>query len=396
MKQNKQIYTISMKTIDQTANIKPNLKYYKMIADKGELFTKYNFLRFEPFEIFKLEFKDNKENFSGGYLATANRKTKDIDIYKIYSKDNIKLIHSLEVGYDTIHTIKYFYDQFHKVHYLTALINQKQKIKIWKINSEKNYHLISNYIKKMCGYLMSFITYTLMFNKEQTFLITCYGVQSSCTSRYNIIEIYDFINEKQMEEFYESDYYFREFIKIFSFNINLGISSGVDFTKYVVISYNKENNYNYIDFLKKTLEVKEIELGRSHFNGIFENGVIIREKNEDDILFYNEYYDDYQNGNNDKNFIHKYNLTLDENLFQFEINIKKPIFLSVWNKNYLLIFEQMSKNILLFNVKTCRIENQFNNGDNILYKGKKLVINNNEELLFVIDLNGIISLWINA
>ena len=69
----------------------------------------------------------------------------------------------------------------------------------------------------------------------------------------------------------------------------------------------------------------------------------------------------------------------------------------VWNDKYLLLFEKEKNYILLFNLLTGRIETKFNyeNKDNYLFTGKKLVINNKEELLFVNDSKGIISLWIN-
>ena len=56
----------------------------------------------ESFDIFKIENNEKKEYFSGYYISTSNNETKDIDIYKIYSKDNIKKIYSLEVKYSDI------------------------------------------------------------------------------------------------------------------------------------------------------------------------------------------------------------------------------------------------------------------------------------------------------
>ena len=49
----------------------------------------------------------------------------------------------------------------------------------------------------------------------------------------------------------------------------------------------------------------------------------------------------------------------------------------VWNDKYLLLFEKEKNYILLFNLLTGRIETKFNyeNKDNYLLTGKKLVIN---------------------
>ena len=85
-----------------------------------------------------------------------------------------------------------------------------------------------------------------------------------------------------------------------------------------------------------------------------------------------------------------------ENLFKTELDIDNLITISFWNKNYLLLFEIKSTIMHLFNTKTCRIEKKFiNNKGNGLFTGKKLVINNNEQLLFVLDVNGNLNLWIN-
>ena len=91
----------------------------------------------------------------------------------------------------------------------------------------------------------------------------------------------------------------------------------------------------------------------------------------------------------DKNFIHKIDLINKEYLFKTAINIDELFSITVWNKNYLLLFEKFSENIHLFNTKTFRIVNKFINVDGDVYIGKKLTINN-EELLFVNDLEGII------
>ena len=107
-----------------------------------------------------------------------------------------------------------------------------------------------------------------------------------------------------------------------------------------------------------------MKLIRSAYNNDYiRNGVIIRENNEDKYLYYNEYhkggfYDEPKNNkNHDRNFIHKFSLINNEYLFKTAINIGELFSITVWNKNYLLLFEKNSKNIHLFNTKTFRIVN---------------------------------------
>ena len=63
-----------------------------------------------------------------------------------------------------------------------------------------------------------------------------------------------------------------------------------------------------------------------------------------------------------------------------------------WNKKYFILFEKSSRYFYLLNIKTCKIENKFNNKDSDLYSGKKLVINDNEELLFIVDNNNLVQI----
>ena len=50
---------------------------------------------FNTFEVFKMKVKD--DNSSYGYLALANNESESIDIYKIYPKNDFKLIQSIKV-----------------------------------------------------------------------------------------------------------------------------------------------------------------------------------------------------------------------------------------------------------------------------------------------------------
>ena len=124
------------------------------------------------------------------------------------------------------------------------------------------------------------------------------------------------------------------------------------------------------------------------------NAIITEENNEDEFLYL--IYHTYYNNDVGKNILIKINLKNKENLFKTELDIDNLITISFWNKNYLLLFEIKSTIMHLFNTKTCRIEKKFiNNKGNGLFTGKKLVINNNEQLLFVLDVNGNLNLWIN-
>ena len=360
------------KIIQKTENSSPNLEFYKTITDKGDLYKGYNNFNSEPFDVFKMETKETKDqNFYGGYLATSNRETKNIDIYKIYSKDNIKLIHIIELKYKTINNIKYFYDSFHNIHYLTALIDENSEILIWKIKSENEYDLISNHqqIVSQGGYCMSrrpirYNFYTLIFNKENSLLIMIYCIQRGCTRRDTIIEKFDFINNRKLNYFSMMNRFFHGNFKGISINIDgndhLGVLSENNFVIYNVFLDKLESNQKKIDII------------RGDYDEVIRDGIIIKENDKEEYLYYNIYhqYDDNKN-----NFIFKTNIKTNENLFQNNLGINKPISMLEWNKKYLLLFQTDGKNIFFFNTKTCRIEKKINNDEGNLFSGKKLVIN---------------------
>jgi hypothetical protein len=124
------------------------------------------------------------------------------------------------------------------------------------------------------------------------------------------------------------------------------------------------------------------------------NAIIMEENDEDEFLY--SIYHTYCGNNVEKNILFKINLKNKEILFKTELDIDNLITITFWNKKYLLLFELKSTIIHLFNTKTCKIEKKFINiKGGGLFTAKKLVINNNEQLLFVLDFNGNLNLWIN-
>ena len=369
---------------------KPNLKYYKQITNKCQ-FDSYEINTSGPFEVFKLESYYQENSFYGGYLATGNNETKNIDIYKINSKDNIELIHTIQVQYATINTIKYFYDPFNDINYLTALINNKTRILIWKIISENKYKLILNLFENVLqggiGITLRprrYDYYYLLFDKGKSILVFNYKIQSGCMSSNVYLEKYDFINNKSLEKI--SNFNWEPIYQSFPVYLNkknyMAILNLSSFDLIEIFKADIKNEITKLDLIPKNIYAKNI------------NAIITEENNEDEFLYL--IYHTYYNNDVGKNILIKINLKNKENLFKTELDIDNLITISFWNKNYLLLFEIKSTIMHLFNTKTCRIEKKFiNNKGNGLFTGKKLVINNNEQLLFVLDVNGTLNLWIN-
>ena len=371
---------------------KPNLKYYKQITNKCQSGS-YEINSSGPFEVFKLESYYQENNFYGGYLATGNNETKNIDIYKINSKDNIELIHTIQVQYATINTIKYFYDPFNDINYLTALINNKTRILIWKILNENKYKLILNLFENVLqggiGITLRprrYDYYYLLFDKGKSILVFNYKIQSGCMSSNVYLEKYDFINNKSLEKISNFNWKPQPLYKSFPVYLNkknyMAILNLSSFDLIEIFKTDIKNEITKLDLIPKNIYAKNI------------NAIITEENNEDEFLYL--IYHTYYNNDVGKNILIKINLKNKENLFKTELDIDNLITISFWNKNYLLLFEIKSTIMHLFNTKTCRIEKKFiNNKGNGLFTGKKLVINNNEQLLFVLDFNGNLNLWIN-
>ena len=373
-----------MESFKMPQNISPNFIFYKTVTENADF----------SFDVYKME--DKNEKCLHGYIAIPNKSTKDIDIYKIYSKDNFKLIHSIKIGYENIFSMKYFYDSYHDIHYLTALINNKTNILIWKIENETKYNLITNHIEIVSqgGICMSrrpilFHHYLLIFNKEQSLLIIFYIIQRGCTWRDKIIEKYNFINNKSVEKYSLTNIPFNSFPLYLKEKLYLGLLFGKELILCNIFS----------PTLNESFENTKIKFGLKDYNRNIRNVIIIGNGFEDEYIYVNELYcsdyTGYQDENNYKNIIYKTNLKKSENLFQIEINNGRQLSMINWNKNYLLLFEDESKYFYLFNTKKCRIENKFSDNNNNLVTAKRLVINN-EELLLVSDVNGIINIWVNS
>ena len=371
---------------------KPNLKYYKQITNKCQSGS-YEIEYSGPFEVFKLESYYQEKSFLGCYLAVGNNDTKNIDIYKIKSKDNIELIYTIKIQYETINTIKYFYDHFNDINYLTSLINKKTRILIWKIENENKYNLILNLQDTVLsgGIGLSwrpkrFDYYHLLFDKGKSILIFNYKVQSGCMSSNVYLEKYDFINNKSLEKI--RDINWNPLYKSFPVYLNrknyiaiLNLSS-LDLIEIFKTDIKKE--ITKLNLIPKNIYIKNI------------NAIITEENENDEDEFLYSIYHTYYYNDVGKNILFKINLKNKEILFKTELDIDNLITITFWNKKYLLLFELKSTIIHLFNIKTCKIEKKFiNNKGGGLFTAKKLVINNNEQLVFILDFNGNLNLWIN-
>ena len=400
-------------------NKSPNLQFYK-ILEIGK----------NSFDIYKL---DNKS--SNGYLAVAN--DKNIDIYKINSEDDIKLIHSIKVEFkdmkkfeckQDINCMKYYYDSYHDCHYLTILINNHCNILIYKIKEECKYDLIFNHseMKSQGGYSMSrrpiyYRLYELIFNKDQAFLILFYVLQRGCCYRAAYIDVIDFINQEKYEfiQDYDNEYGERRPLLNESIMNIHGIKKSeknyigfLEYNQFYLYNLSLSNlisnpdSYEEMDEKAKKIDLEIIKLpeelrdmSKESFGDI--NSFLVKENNDDEYLYiyqainpFNYWGDDNKDICN--NNIYKININNNQIIYKSKINVKSISSMVLWNEKYLLIFEYKGSNISLFNMKTAIIEKIFNHGDNVLCNGKKLIINNDEELLFVIDNEGTISLWINS
>ena len=406
----------------------PNLQFYKKIFNNVKVF-----------DIFIINNKDkSKNNFSGIYLALGNSDSNDLYIYKINSKDNIKLIHTIKIECENINVIKYYNNPYTESHYLTALINNRGKIIIYEIIDECKYNLIFEHIeiKSQGGYSMSkrplfYRFYELMFNKEESFLILYYVVQRGCCYREANLDLFDFIKkekyrlkllkrEKEEEEEEEEEEAISEGIKsIIEIKRNektyLSFLNRGNFYLYYLSTSNlilvpKEDIRICGRKKKQIAECIKIKLTP---NLRINQGFFLPESNGEEYLYLYQdqgYYTYYSDGSDEsdgeegeeneenalKRCIYKLNIKNNQLIYLSKIKTTRMMSMLNWNEKYLIIFEDKGKKMLLFNKKTARVEKAFNKIEDALKEGKKITINNSEELLFINSDKGILNIWINS
>ena len=400
----------------------PNLQFYK--KENGLNYT-------TSFDAFTINNKSDNYNLSGSYLALGNDDSKNIFMYKINSKDDIKLIHTIKLDYDNINLIKYFYDSFNHFHYLVILINNRTKVLIYKIIDEFKYDLIFSHseIRSQGGFNVverpvQFKLCELMFNKEESFLILLYILQQGCCLRVVYFDIFDFIKNKRYvlgslnsseEEFFYYDDLLDEGINsIFDIKREdksyLGFFNRDAFYLYFMTSSNlipyMEENYRIYDEKKQTAKVIKINIGNNLENliGGFYKGFLINEHNGEEFIYIYQFKDkDFyflsemeDKGNINTSIIIKIDLKNSQIIFISTINTRGIITMKEWNEKYSLIFEEKSKRISLFNNKAAIVAKVYNHGDDLFKDGKKIIINDNEELLFVTDEKGQLNIWVNS
>lgn len=200
------------------------------------------------------------------------------------------------------------------------------------------------------------------------------------------LEKYDFINNKSLEKIRDINWYplyksFPVYLNMKNYIAILNLSS-LDLIEIFKTDIKKE--ITKLNLIPKNIYIKNI------------NAIITEENENDEDEFLYSIYHTYYYNDVGKNILFKINLKNKEILFKTELDIDNLITITFWNKKYLLLFELKSKIIHLFNIKTCKIEKKFiNNKGGGLFTAKKLVINNNEQLLFILDFNGNLNLWIN-
>jgi len=393
----------------------PNLQFYK----KG-------FNNVTGFDTFIIDNKNkSKNNFSGIYLALGNSDSNNLAIYKINSKDKIKLIHTIKIGCENINVIKYYNNPYTESHYLTTLINNRSKILIYEIIDECKYNLIFEHIeiKSQGGYSMIrrplfYRFYELMFNKEESFLILFYVVQRGCCYREVYIDLFDFIKKekyrlKSLKREEEEEEEINEGIKsIFEIKRN---------EKTYLSFLNRGNFYLYYLSTSNLIPVPKEEIRTcSKKKQIAEcikmklapylrtnKGFFLPERNGEEYLYlyqdqgyYSDSSDESDGEEGEENALQNciYKINIKNNQLIYLSKVKTPGIMSMlnWNEKYLIIFEIKGKKMLLFNKKTSRVEKAFNKVEDTLKEGKKITINNSEELLFINSDKGILNIWINS
>ena len=370
-------------------NNSPNYSFCKTIKENQNINT---------FEVFNMKVKDDNSSFIYGYLALQNTESKSIDIYKIYPKNNFKLIQSIKVNGKNIDFIKFFYDPYLKVYYLSALINKindENDILIWKIVKESQCILIYSYTDDMLkgAIIMSVKTaffrfFSILFTNSQFFLIIYYKM--NLCKRAGYLDIINMYNNKRLDSPEEVSYFtYKKIINVFQVNRDTGNYLGVlyidSFTLFKIIP--DEINQNSEEIFDST-DIVKINFVDKLNKGEVIDGVLIQDNNNREYLFSSHIYQG-------KYYILKSDIKYNQITYKTEINTNELNSMLVWNTSYLIFFEKEGKNILLLNKRIGKIEKKLINEDKVLINGKKIKINENEELLFNTDETGILNLWNN-
>lgn len=437
---------------NQNKESKINIQYIKTITDENEIFKHESYINKDIFTVYNINSKNENKNCKPGYIASPNKKTKNIDIYEIIELNNINKILSLEIKYESIEIIKHFYDKYNNKNYLTALINETQQILIWEIIDKNNYKLLIDFSKKIKqgGYSLKysfvhFKNYLLFFHENRTYLTLFYIHQKSCGYSQKCILIYEIFdeindiqfplkiiknkkrykneneNENNFEKFFKKvisikdKYYpFTDFIEVYIIKINNKIYIA-ELNHYCLYLYNifiicsriqrgiaeaiKANEYTSEQIeinLEKKIGMRNINYEKYKIDCKGKYGVIIEDNNNMKYLlgysFDSEYY------NNDKNgLIFKYDLKNFQLIYTFLIDNRNDIIQSLtnWNKKYFIIVK--NNKLFCFNAEKGRFEKDLNteNASKLINRAKKLIINGNKELLIVNSIDGKIDLWCN-
>ena len=97
-----------------------------------------------------------------------------------------------------------------------------------------------------------------------------------------------------------------------------------------------------------------------------------------------------ENGKN--NYLYKMDLGHYEILYKIQLKDNTLDISTILNENYLLLYNK--EKTLFFNTKKGLIDGYINNNDSMLFPLNKKVIINNEEIIFSLNINKQIGLWI--
>ena len=289
-----------------------------------------------------------------------------------------------------------------------------------------------------------FKNYLLFFHENRTYLTLFYIHQKSCGYSQKCILIYEIFdeindiqfplkiiknkkryknekeNENNFEKFFKKvisikdKYYpFTDFIEVYIIKINNNIYIA-ELNHYCLYLYNifiicsriqkgiaeaiNSNEYTSEEIeinLEKKIGMRNINYERYKIDSKGKYGVIIKDNyNMKYLLGYS--FDKYNN-NDKKGLIFKYDLNNFQLIYTFLIDNRNDIIQSLtnWNKKYFIIVK--NNKLFCFNTEKGKFEKELNseNTSKLINKAKKLIINDNKELLIVNSIDGKIDLWSN-